>query len=160
MICLTNTDIKIDLNIFLINDVLEDNQLIALSRYESNGEIAKSPWCTQDFWCIRSQSIHKSILIQSNIPLGIPGCENRFSEIMHSVGFEVFNPNLEIKNQHMHQIQANYPQSERLYGTYLFIPTCTIDDIKQKNPAHSPNINYLTNPFSNQQKLKSKSIQK
>ena len=71
----------IDTNIFNLAEVMKPVDFICMSRYEENGVIATSPAFTQDTWAILSQPVHNSIIHQSSIPLGIPGCENRFSEI-------------------------------------------------------------------------------
>lgn len=132
-VVLTNTDIKLDNKILMLEEISEDKTLMALSRYESNGLFSDSPWCTQDVWAMRSQAIHKSIIIQSNIPLGMPGCELRFAEIMFNAGFIVFNPCLDIKNVHVHSNSASHSDENRIYGAYLFTHPCSIEDIKTRN---------------------------
>jgi hypothetical protein len=129
MVCLTNTDIKLDKNILGLSSVLQPNRLLSISRYELNGQLADSPWCTQDTWIALSQPIPESILWQSAIPLGLPGCENRFSEIFFSAGFQVSNPCMDIKNVHMQSQKSIHRDENRTFGAYLFIPACTISDI-------------------------------
>ena len=144
LIVLTNTDVKLDRRILSLNEILKERTLIAISRYESNGMLADDPWCTQDCWALISQPIHKSIIHQCDIPLGLPGCEIRFSEIIFNAGFSVFNPCLDIKNLHVHSNQAPHQDEDRLYGAYLFTPACTLKDIINEDKSVAPTLCYLT----------------
>lgn len=125
-ICLTNTDIKLDPSMPSKCSAIGQNQLVALSRYEKNGELAASPWATQDTWIAISQPIHKSIVYQSGIPLGVPGCENRIAELFFNVGFEVINPCLDILNMHIQQIDSIHELKNKVGGIYLVIPPSNI----------------------------------
>jgi len=144
LVVLTNTDIKLDKKILSLDEIIKEQTLIALSRYENNGILADSPWCTQDVWVMLSQPIHKSIIHQCHIPLGMPGCEIRFSEIVFNTGFAVFNPCLEIKNIHVHSNQAIHLDENRIYGAYLFTPACTFEDIRARNIKILPLPQYST----------------
>ena len=135
LVVLTNTDIKLDKKILSVDEIVKEKTLIALSRYENNGMLADYPWCTQDVWVMLSQPIHKSVIHQCDIQLGLPGCEVRFSEIIFNTGFLVFNPCLSIKNIHVHSNQTPHLDENRLYGAYLFVPACTLEDIRLKNQA-------------------------
>jgi len=106
------------------------------------------PACTQDVWVMISQPIHQSVIHQSDIPLGMPGCETRFSEIIFNIGFAVFNPCLEIKNIHIHSKGSTHSEANRIYGAYLFTPACTYEDIESGNPNILPIPHYLTS-FTN-----------
>lgn len=145
LVCLTNTDIKLDKNILSLDAIIKEKTLIALSRYESNGQLTNYPWCSQDVWVMLSQPIHQSVIHQCNIPLGLPGCEIRFSETIFSVGFSVFNPCLDIKNIHVHSNPSPHLDQNRMYGAYLFTPACTFEDIRIGNPKVLPQPQYLTN---------------
>jgi len=138
MVCLTNTDIKLDRKIFDLAPILAPNLLFSLSRYEANGQVADLPWCTQDTWIALSQPVHESVLLQSAIPLGLPGCENRLSEIFFSAGFRVFNPCLDIKNVHVQSAKSVHKDEKRLFGAYLFIPACRIGDIGKREFSPVP----------------------
>jgi hypothetical protein len=146
LVVLTNTDIKLDKNILNLPLYIKEKNLIAISRYESDVELAKSHWCTQDVWAIISQPVHVSVGYQSDIPLGVPGCENRFAEIFHGAGYAVFNPCLEIKNLHVHSKQKAYAQDFRVYGSYLFVHSCKLIDIEtnNKNNINNSNLVYLS----------------
>jgi hypothetical protein len=129
MVCLTNTDIKLDKNIVDVSRALQPNLLLSISRYELNGQLADSPWCTQDTWIALSQPIPESVVWQSGIPLGLPGCENRFSEIFFSAGFRVSNPCMDIKNIHVQSMKSVHRDENRVFGAYLFIPACNINQV-------------------------------
>lgn len=122
VVCLTNTDIKLDPSLPSKCDFIQQNQLIALSRYEKNGELAPNPWVTQDTWAAISQPIHNSVVHQSGIPLGVPGCENRIAELFFNVGFEVINPCLDILNMHIQSVDSVHELQNKVAGTYLAIP--------------------------------------
>ncbi len=143
LVVLTNTDIKLDENILNLPLYIKEKNLIAISRYENDIELAKSHWCTQDVWAIISQPVHVSVGYQSDIPLGVPGCENRFAEIFHSAGYAVFNPCIEIKNLHVHSKQGVYSQDFRVFGSYLFVHSCKLIDIEINNTNNS-NLVYLS----------------
>ena len=129
LICLTNTDIKLDENLpQIVLRALKPKQLFCFSRYEADGRLAEFPWCTQDTWAILSQPIPETIMWQSSIPLGLPGCENRFAEIFFSAGFAVLNPCLDIKNVHVQLTKSVHEDEKRVFGAYLFVPACKIDD--------------------------------
>ena len=144
LVCLTNTDIKLDSHLFDLAGVMGENHLISITRYESSGQLAEYPWCTQDTWLLLSQPIHKSIIYQSAMPLGLPGCENRFAEIFFAAGYEVFNPCLSIKNVHVQAVQSVHRNENRIYGAYLFVPPCQLSDIgKVARPEAMPTPVYL-----------------
>jgi len=144
LIVLTNTDIKLDKKILDSDQFIKEKTLFALSRYEMNGALAESPWCTQDVWIMLSQPIHKSVIHQCDIPLGMPGCEIRFAEILFNTGFAVFNPCLDIKNIHIHSNPATHLDENRIYGAYLFTPACTLHDISAGSQRALPVPHYLT----------------
>lgn len=144
LLVLINTDIKLDKKILDLDKILAAKTLIALARYEDGNRLADTPWCTQDVWAMLGQSIPKSVLFQSDIPLGLPGCELRFSELMFNVGFQVFNPCMDIKNLHVHKDQVPHTDENRLFGAYLFTPACNLNDVLNKAPKAFPVPHYLT----------------
>ena len=139
LVVLTNSDIKLDSKILQLVG-LKNRILIALSRYESNGQLTEFAFYSQDVWVMTSQPIHRSIIYQCNIPLGVPGCDQRFGEIIFSAGFSVFNPCLEIKNIHLHSNVATHLDENRLFGTYLFVNPCTYEDIRVSRPNIVPRL--------------------
>lgn len=142
MMVLTNTDIQLDGRIFGLREVLKENQLIALSRYEADGTLANSPWCTQDTWVLLGQKIHQSALWSSDIPIGTPGCELRFSEVLYSVGYSVFNPCEDIRNLHVHSEPSVHKDEIRNFGAYLFTPACRFADLSSTSDPPLPSLVY------------------
>jgi len=130
LVVLTNTDIKLDKNIFKLSATLSPFDFICLSRYEANGEIAPEPQDTQDTWAIISQPMHQSVIHQSAIPLGMPGCETRFAEILFNIGYRVFNPSLDIKCLHVQKYPSVHKNENRIFGAILATWPCTIAQIK------------------------------
>jgi hypothetical protein len=145
LIILANTDIKLDEKMLTLHDTIPLETLIALTRYEINGELADSPWCTQDVWAMLSQPLHKSIVNQCDIQLGLPGCELRFSEVIYSAGFSVYNPCLDIQNIHIHSNPNPHLDENRMFGTYLFTPACKLIDLQNHNDQIKPTLHYLNN---------------
>lgn len=144
MIVFSNTDIKLDDKLFTIDDILQNKMLFCLSRYEADGKLADNPYWTQDTWIVMAQAIPNSILYNSDIPIGTPGCELRFAEIMFNAGFSVFNPCLDLKNFHVHSNPVAHRNEDRNYGAYLFTPACTLDDVKVRNVKVIPTAAYFT----------------
>jgi hypothetical protein len=150
LVVLTNTDIQLADDFAAVADTIQLSDFFCFTRYESShGRLADNPWCTQDVWAIISQPIHNTVVFQAAIPLGRPGCEIRFAEIMFSAGYLVFNPCLDVKNVHLHSNQAKHRDEERIYGAYLFTPAVSLTDVKQRNPKHLPVPCYLTNFIKN-----------
>jgi hypothetical protein len=138
MVCLTNTDIKLDKRIFELSPMLDSNVLFSISRHEHDGQLTDLPWCSQDTWVALSQPVPQSVQLQSAIPLGMPGCENRIAEVFFSAGFRVFNPCLGIKNVHVHSEKSALRDENRLFGAYLFVPACGIGDIGKRESFPTP----------------------
>lgn len=150
LIVLTNTDIMLDRNLLTISDVVRKNFFLCFSRYERRGaalELPDAPWCTHDVWAMISQPVHNSIKFQSLMPLGMPGCELRFAEIIFNMGYAVFNPCIDIKNVHLHSECPPHENKNRIYGAYLFTPPCRLSDVKPDSMTnnHMARPVYLTN---------------
>lgn len=142
-VVLTNTDIKLDKNLLNLGDSIQPIDFIALSRYEANGLIAPEPSFTQDTWAMLSQPIPPSILYQSAIPLGLPGCENRFAEVIFSAGYRVSNPSISIKNIHVQAIPSVHKFEEKMFGAILAIPPSSIEELNTSSPVNHPRPYYL-----------------
>lgn len=144
LVVLANTDIKLANDFLRVREFAEPRHFLCFSRYESSsGRLAEAPWCTQDVWAMIGQPIHNSVRIQCDIPLGMPGCEIRFAEMMFNVGYSVFNPCIDIQNLHLHSNQAQHKEENRIFGAYLFTPVCSLADIGRENPAQLPAPYYL-----------------
>jgi hypothetical protein len=138
LVCATNTDIKLDPRLLDLTARVQKQQLLCFSRYEADGQLAKSPWCTHDTWVALGQPVPDSVVLQSSIPLGVPGCENRLAEIFFSSGFRVFNPSADIRNTHVHSVPSVHSDEKRLYGAYAFVPVCASADIGRDDLMPKP----------------------
>ena len=76
---------------------------------------------------------------EEQIPLGRPGCDNRFASIlMRDLKMNVFNPSMELKYYHYHPsgdktrtyLNEKLERTEFVMGAHEFIYSCKIKDIK------------------------------
>ena len=76
---------------------------------------------------------------EEQIPLGRPGCDNRFASIlMRDLKMNVFNPSMDLKYYHYHPsgdttrtyLNENLERTEFVMGAHEFIYSCKIKDIK------------------------------
>jgi hypothetical protein len=76
---------------------------------------------------------------KEEIPLGRPGCDNRFASILiHELKMDVFNPSMELKYYHYHPsddstrtyLNEKLEKTEFVIGPYEFIYLCSLNDIK------------------------------
>jgi len=76
---------------------------------------------------------------EEQIPLGRPGCDNRFASIlMRDLKMNVFNPSMELKYYHYHPsgdttrtyLNKKLERTEFVAGAHEFIYSCKIKDIK------------------------------
>jgi hypothetical protein len=76
---------------------------------------------------------------EEQIPLGRPGCDNRFASIlMRNLKMNVFNPSMDLKYYHYHPsgdttrtyLNENLERTEFVMGAHEFIYSCKIKDIK------------------------------
>jgi hypothetical protein len=132
---LTNSDIALDAKFLEKISTVDADTVLCISRYEANGKLVESPWCSQDTWVMRFQKVREPLRMATNVYLGSPGCELRFAEAMYSAGYKVFNPCLSIVNRHIHSQPSTHEHSDRHYGAYVFTPPCTIEDVVMKNSA-------------------------
>ena len=82
------------------------------------------PQWTQDLWAIRSDAnISESLLAASSLPIGKPGCDNRFAHVLWSHGFKVKNPCHWLITEHHHSDDARRyeQQKDRLYGAACYV---------------------------------------
>jgi hypothetical protein len=149
LVVLTNTDIMLDPALLRAREVIRADDFLCFSRYEANGQIASAPWCTQDVWAMIAQPIHTSIMVQSTMPLGLPGCEIRFSELLFNAGFLVANPSLDIRNTHIHSNKLAHKDENRIYGAYLFTPPCRLADLADRKSIPQPSPVYLARFINN-----------
>jgi hypothetical protein len=79
---------------------------VCLSRYEVvSGQVYSRPWphYSQDVWAIRAADAPPESEDRApEIFLGKPGCDNRFAEVLHSLGFDLVNPCDFVTAVHLH----------------------------------------------------------
>lgn len=151
LVVLTNSDIMLAPNFDAVAATLRPGELYCFTRHEAaGGQLAEAPWCTQDTWAMLAQPLHNSVLFQAAIPLGRPGCEIRFAEILFSAGYAVYNPCLDVRNVHVHSAPAPHSDADRIYGAYLFTPAVRLGEVRSGRPEHRPTPCYLTRMLPNQ----------
>ena len=126
--CITNSDIILTDDIIKIVPRILQKQLIALTRWEIGKRFSYEflPEITQDTWIIRDADFSDVAKLMDCIPLGIPGCDNRFSRIMHDAGFIIWNPCLNVKTFHNHRSgRRSYTIDSRVQGDYFFPLECS-----------------------------------
>jgi hypothetical protein len=100
---------------------IQENQMYALSRWDLDEDMkAKhhNTWDSQDTW------IFKNSIKSGNydIPLGIPGCDNRIAYELKEAGYEVINPSKTVKTYHYHLSNyRSYREIDRLEGEFYCI---------------------------------------
>lgn len=128
-----NADIYIDeRNLFLIIVSLRENEIYALSRWDVddiNSGTGRLHNCesSQDTWIFKGE-VKEGMY---NIPIGIPGCDNRILHELESAGYVISNPSKNIKSFHLHKTNIhNYDVSKKsiIEKPYLFVkPTYIVD---------------------------------
>lgn len=152
---LTNSDIILDKGILDKCSRIPTSVLLSISRHEQIGGLVPGPHCSQDTWVLRNQKIRDPLIQASDLPLGTPGCELRFAELMYSSGFKVFNPSLSVNNLHLHSGATRHNDDERHYGAYLFTHPCNLRDVGLESADHTGYPVYLKSGSNLQNILKS-----
>lgn len=134
-ICIiSNTDIFFDNTLNYLNEFDFDNKFVTLTRwdllYDNNKWFIryydfpwKNGWTTsmfsQDSWIFKSPIKTDERL---NFPMGKPGCDNRISQIVFEMGYQISNPSKKIISKHLHQTNVRtYTHQETVPGPYLLI---------------------------------------
>ena len=126
IIVLANTDISFDNSLNLVANILDNNMIIALSRWNNNscpsmeGTVDKLTCSlfshSQDAWIFRSDTLSA---FNKNFILGIASCENRLLYEAYCSGVKIINPALDIIVRHHHSsLNTNYPS--KYIGRFLF----------------------------------------
>jgi len=122
LIIVANSDIFIDEEaIELCLEHLQENEMYALSRWDLDEDMEAKhhkTWDSQDTW------IFKNSIKSGNydIPLGIPGCDNRIAYELKEAGYKVINPSKTIKTYHFHLSNyRSYREIDRLEGEFYCI---------------------------------------
>lgn len=137
VVVLANSDILIPDNICMLFPYIGRNDFVALTRYESDKDklpflvssrIPGFPSITQDTWIFKAKlATQISDLNLLEIPLGLPGCENRLVAILNNMNIRVSNPCLDIKTIHVHESNfRSYSEQSRIQGPYGHPKTMTM----------------------------------
>ena len=137
---LCNSDICLHESIFKLDNKLKLYEAVCLSRHEPAAQgttLTPNPFASQDTWGLVGCDIPTGLLCQTNFSLGLPGCENRFAELLGAYGYSHLNPCKDILSTHIHQNHQGMDDNKRLYGSYAFVFPCAFDD-----PSDRPNVQY------------------
>lgn len=131
-ICIiANNDIIFNDTIALVKSVLEDNMIIALTRWNDDscpsmeGTIGLDNSLyshSQDVWIFRSGTLNE---FNNNFCLGIPKCDNRLLFEAVNCGIKVINPAIDIKTMHHHNSGIRTWKQSDAYEGNLFFPKLT-----------------------------------
>jgi len=111
---LANSDIWFDNTIGFLRAIFaaDTRSFVALSRYEAKeGKIQphENPHWSQDTWAFYPmENITPTMLLQLNIALGVPRCDNKISYVFSVNGYTVFNPMHDIISVHQHESNLRY----------------------------------------------------
>lgn len=100
---IANADIYFDeLNIFLIENSINENECYALSRWDEIGpnkyKLFDRP-DTADTWIFKGPV---KFVQDCDFTLGVPGCDNAIAHKLEQAGYNVLNPSRDIKTYHLH----------------------------------------------------------
>lgn len=115
-----NSDIYFDDTIKNCDKITKD-ECYALTRYNIiKGEaIFEDTPGSQDCWIFKGK-IKKG---NFDIPMGIPGCDNRIAHELKEAGYRVYNPSKIIKSYHIHNTPKSYTnKTERIPPPYYLVP--------------------------------------
>lgn len=111
---LANSDIYFDDSITKIGRIFrkDPKAFIALSRFDKSGDDLlphPNPHWSQDTWAFLPGSEAQPRLEQrSNIPLGVPRCDNRIAYVFGTDGYSVYNPFPFVRSIHLHETGRRY----------------------------------------------------
>lgn len=129
---LVNADIYLDESVELLRTQADlwatRRQFLALTRYNPSGGsfvLNGMPQWTQDTWvvCRGDQPLAKGLLQETAFELGYPGCDNKIAYVMHSYGFGVSNPCLQVRSVHLQADDGRSYDSraDKLIGLHAFV---------------------------------------
>lgn len=131
ILIIANSDIVLPVDLLEIFPYIRNDDFIALNRYECADDcfpfglkslIPGTPSLSQDTWIFRFNT-HSNIppMHLPNVPMGVPGCENRLAAVMHQKGYHVQNPCIDLRTLHVHASGfRSYNLGDRLSGLYAF----------------------------------------
>jgi len=122
---LINSDIAVYDIQFLLNNCVDDDYFLCFSRYESfsSSRLTPDAHLKQDAWAIVNNpgSRYNHMSSFSDIPLGIPGCDNRIAGVAWEAGYKVSNLSEATRFVHLHASSSRaYAESDRVHGLYIF----------------------------------------
>lgn len=133
LIIVANNDIVFDKTLLKLNYVNMSNKFFALLRYEYIDEskitFDKHVDCSQDTWIVQSPV---PVSRDMDFSLGLLGCDNAIAYIFKDIGYEVWNPSIDIKTFHIHNSgHRTYTLRTRINKKYLKIKSCTLDNVQK-----------------------------
>ncbi|MEA5422257.1 glycosyltransferase [Synechococcus sp. CCY9202] len=135
-IAIANGDIMLSSDISrLLPKITVDSTVAALTRHELDGILKSNPFESQDTWIFKKHSFHSRVTDGSHINLGIAGCEHLLAATLYFNGYNIWNPSADCKTIHNDPNPSN-AYTDRLYGCYLLLPTCKVDDVESKQPEY------------------------
>lgn len=133
---LLNSDIIISDDILkLLQRVTSTSTVAAITRRELDGELRLSPQASQDAWILKAHDLPSDLLDACYFRLGIAGCENLFAMSLYAHGYNLWNPCGDCTIVHNDpQPRMSFP--EWVYGAYLWLPACKIEDVENSPPNY------------------------
>ena len=136
---LANSDIFLSGDIYkCMENITHASHVAAISRREINGRLVENPYCSQDLWLFKSHDPSPQLLESSWNLLGIAGCEHLFAMSLYCHGYSIWNPCLDCSILHNDPIPKT-SWEKRYFGSYLFLPPCSIAEIAAKPPKYKFN---------------------
>jgi predicted SAM-dependent methyltransferase len=133
---IANTDIFLSEDVFrVLAGISRSSSVAAVSRTELNGECHFDPKLSQDLWIFKAHKPSNSVLGECNYQLGVAGCEHRFAVALYSHGYDLWNPCEDCRIIHNDPLPKT-DWADRYYGSYLYLPPCSIADIESEMPGY------------------------
>jgi hypothetical protein len=147
-----NSDIFFDASIknLFKSDIHIHKKMYALIRYEFNkddinkSELFGNRGDSQDTWIIHSNfTFGKREYNTFNFEFGKPGCDNKITYLMSTLGFEILNDPEFIKSYHIHESNVrNYTNSDSVTPPYEMVIPKKSFDIMDENKRFCYNEKY------------------
>lgn len=84
---------------------------------------------SQDAWVFFGAPKH---FVGADFRFGIPGCDNKIAYLLKENGYDVWNPSLDMKAIHLHQVQSRTYIEQKIPAVpppYHLVVPCTIQDV-------------------------------
>lgn len=127
-----NSDISFDQSLRTLKDLVTDNVLIALTRWDNSvapsmeGTVEPRDWKfyshSQDVWVFRGRQLPG---FRKDFVLGMPRCENRLLYEAYQAGVKILNPALSVKAMHHHASAVRSWVAGDFYRGCLYFPRLT-----------------------------------